>query len=279
MEHWTDDSVMRFADWLRLREPADAAARSRELVRLLCPLLPGDGNTVHDLGSGSGSMCRWLAPLLPGPQRWVLHDRDPALLEAAASEPAPAAGDRTPVTVKITEGDVTRLSVGDLAGATLITASALIDVLSQDELNRLVTTCVGTGVPTLIALNVTGRVELTPPDPLDEALRKAFNAHQRRSTGRGRLVGPAAPRRMSEAFRLHGHRVLVRTSPWLLDADDEALMIEWLNGWIGAALDQRPGLGAHAATYTATRRHQAASGSLRVRVEHVDLLALPPRSV
>ncbi len=78
-------------DWLALREPADAAARSRELVGLLAadPAVrgrsPGAPLVVHDLGSGSGSMGRWFAPLLPGPQHWVLHDRDAVLLAVAAA--------------------------------------------------------------------------------------------------------------------------------------------------------------------------------------------------
>ena len=75
--------------WLDLRERADAAARSRELVSHLRPRLPAGGHLViHDLGCGSGAMGRWLAPLLPGPQHWVLHDRDPDLLALAEAAPA-----------------------------------------------------------------------------------------------------------------------------------------------------------------------------------------------
>ena len=73
----TGEQVRVSAAWLDLREPADAAARSLDLVRILLAHWPADRPTVvHDLGSGSGSMGRWLAPHLPGPQHWVLHDRD-----------------------------------------------------------------------------------------------------------------------------------------------------------------------------------------------------------
>ena len=58
--------------WLALREPADAAARRRDLVEQLRRAPAGDRPLViHDLGCGTGSMGRWLAPLLPGPQHWV----------------------------------------------------------------------------------------------------------------------------------------------------------------------------------------------------------------
>ena len=65
-------------------------------------------------------MGRWLAPLLPGPQHWVLHDRDADLLALAAVD-VPAG-----VTVEPRLGDVTQLEPDDLAGATLVTASALM---------------------------------------------------------------------------------------------------------------------------------------------------------
>ena len=72
----TTAEVIRVSpEWLDLRETADAAARSRELVEELRRRGPADGRwTIHDLACGTGSMGRWLGPLLPGPQRWVLHD-------------------------------------------------------------------------------------------------------------------------------------------------------------------------------------------------------------
>ena len=57
---------MEFAEWLALREPADAAARAEDLVARVRRHLDGTPRlTVHDLGTGTGSMGRWLAPLLP----------------------------------------------------------------------------------------------------------------------------------------------------------------------------------------------------------------------
>ena len=80
-------------EWLALREPADAGARSRELVEHLGRHPPPTGRwVIHDLGCGTGAMGRWLAPLLSGPQHWVLHDRDADLLALAAADvPGPGA--------------------------------------------------------------------------------------------------------------------------------------------------------------------------------------------
>src|SRR5438094_5207745 len=119
-------AVMVTSCWLALREPADAAARAAVLVEHLPAPAP---LVIHDLGCGTGAMGRWLAPLLPGPQHWILHDRDAELLEVAVADlPGPAADGDT-VTVEAKHSDIVRLRPGDLADATLITTSALLDLL------------------------------------------------------------------------------------------------------------------------------------------------------
>ena len=162
---------------------------------------------IHDLGGGSGAMGRWLAPRLPGPQHWVVHDRDADLLELAVAEPPGAAADGAAVTVEARRSDITRLAPGDLAGASLVIASALLDLLTADELAAMLGACTGIGCPILLALTVVGRVALTPADPLDARMAAAFDAHQRRTTAAGRLLGPdAVARRRRGAARARAPR-------------------------------------------------------------------------
>jgi hypothetical protein len=263
-------------NWLALREPADAEARARDLAEAVERALPASGSTViHDLGCGTGSMGRWLAPLLAGPQHWVLHDRDPELLAlAAADAPGPAA-DGAPVTAEAKRTDLARMQVRDLAGATLIAASALLDMLTAGELDRLVGLCLGAGCPILLTLSVVGSVEITPADPLDRRVAAAFDAHQRRMTKRGRLLGPDAVDFAATAFRRLGAEVLVRPSPWRLGPAHSALAGEWFTGWVGAAREQEVELAAECEPYTRRRREQARAGELTVTVGHADLLVLP----
>jgi len=263
-------------EWLALREPADAAARSAELAERLARHLPAAGGLViHDLGGGSGGMGRWLAPRLRGPQHWVVHDRDPDVLELAATDlPGPAA-DGAPVTVETRRSDVAPPAPGDLARASLITASALLDMLSVDELAAMVGACAEIGCPILLALTVVGRVALTPADPLDTRMAAAFNAHQRRTTTAGRLLGPDAVAAAVETLRSTGAEVLVRSSPWRLDAAHGDLTAEWLAGWVGAACEQEPALAAEAGAYVDRRMAEASVGDLCVTVDHADLLMLP----
>jgi hypothetical protein len=272
----TVEGIRVSGEWLALREPADAAARATELVEYLGRALPATGRRViHDLGCGTGAMGRWLAPLLPGPQHWVVHDRDPDLLVLAAADPPGPAADGAAVTVEAKQSDVTRLHPGDLADASLITASALLDLLSEDELAGLVAVCAGAGCPTLLTLSVVGRVDLTPADPLDRCVAAAFDAHQRRTTVGGRLLGPDAVALAVEQFGRLGAEVLVRPSPWRLGALQADLAAEWFAGWVRAACEQQVELAAETDFYTRRRLAQATAGVLAVTVDHADLLALP----
>jgi hypothetical protein len=272
----TVEAIRVSRGWLDLRERADGAARSRELVGQLRRRLPAGGpRLIHDLACGSGAMGRWLAPLLPGPQRWVLHDRDADLLALAETDvPGPAA-DGAAVAVETRLSDITLLDGDDLAGATLITASALLDLLTGEELAGLIRACTEAGCPVLFTLSVTGRVHLAPADRLDSRVAAAFDAHQRRMTLRGRLLGPDAVEAATEEFRRLGAEVIVRPSPWRLGAAEADLAVEWLTGWVGAACEQEAGLAADADLYRRRRRREAEAGRLAVTVEHADLLMLP----
>jgi hypothetical protein len=258
------EAVRVSPEWLRLREPADAAARSAELAEHLGQRLAATGPLViHDLGGGSGAMGRWFAPRLPGPQHWVVHDRDADLLQLAVGD-VPG-----PVTVEGRRSDITRLTRGELAGASLVTASALLDLLTADELARMLVACAG--CPMLLALTVVGRVTLTPEEPLDALMGAAFNAHQRR----GGLLGPDAVAAAVDELRGTGGEVLVRPSPWRLDGGHADLVVEWLSGWVAAACEQEPALAEEAGAYRDRRLAQVAAGELHVIVDHADLLVLP----
>jgi hypothetical protein len=272
----TEEAIRVSPNWLALREPADAAARARNLVEALELASPSsDPKVIHDLGCGSGSMGRWLAPLLAGPQHWVLHDRDADLVALAAADvPGPAA-DGAPVTVEAKRTDLDRVQVRDLSGATMITASALLDMLTADELDRLVGLCLGVGCPILLTLSVIGSVEISPTDPLDRRVAAAFDAHQRRTTERGALLGPDAADFAARAFRRLGAEVLVSPSPWRLGPTHSALAAEWFTGWVGAAVEQEPELSAECESYARRRLAQASAGDLTVTVGHADLLVLP----
>ena len=245
--------------WLGLREPADAAARARDLVAML----PGPVRTIRDLGCGTGSLGRWLAPRLPAPQHWIMADLDPALLAYAAAN-MPFEG----VTVTTELSDVTALTAADLAGTDLVTCSALLDILTAGEVEALVRACADAGTTALFTLSVAGQVTLDPAQPADAVVAAAFDEHQRRVRDGRRLLGPDAPAVAAAAFEKAGARVVTRPSPWHLGPASAALTQEWLRGWVAAAAEQRPDQGFDA--YLEARLADLP----RAVVGHVDLLAI-----
>ncbi|MET8847777.1 class I SAM-dependent methyltransferase [Amycolatopsis sp. NPDC004625] len=263
-------------DWLYLREPADAAARATELLDPLRAHLTDDF-TVRDLGCGTGSLGRWLAARLPGTQHWILHDHDTELLTHAQASLPGTALDGSPVDVVAEQRDVTALRAADLAGTSLVTASALLDLLTRDEITALATAVVEAGCAALLMLSVTGKVELSPADPLDPAIAAAFNAHQRRIAENGRrLLGPNAVDVAATAFGRLGATVRRADSAWRLGPDQAELQRQWLEGWVAAAVEQLPQLRPVADVYLQRRLEMAAAGELHAVIHHGDLLVLPP---
>ncbi len=74
------------------------------------------------------------------------------------------------------------------------------------------------------------------------------------------MLGPDAVSTFAALFADAGWHVRRATTPWRLGAADGALIADWLDGWVGAAVEQRPELAADAEAYLARRRAQRAAG-------------------
>ena len=145
-------------------------------------------------------------------------------------------GRRAPVTVETRQGDITRLTAADLAGAALVTASALLDMLTARRVERIVAACAGAGCPALLTLSVSAGSSSPRPirsTPRSRGVQRPPAPHRRRPAparpGRGRRRGRrvragTAPRRA------------VRPSPWRLGPDQAELVSEWFAGWLAAAV-------------------------------------------
>jgi hypothetical protein len=266
-----DGSVPADARWLELRVQADNAARELttttllpRLVRHLTATGVGDsGVDVIDLGSGTGANQRWLASRLPFAQQWTLIDRDQALQRHRPVAP------RT----RLLTADVGILaSVLDGPSARLVTCSALLDVLTIEQLTAIGSALAAARHPALFSLTVTGVIEVSPPDPFDAHLIRAFNNHQRR----GGRAGPAAVDVLARSFRDAGYALWMTETPWLLDWHSDGDFVRWfLDDRVAAAVAQDPTLRSAGVEWLARRLAQLAEQTLEIRVGHRDLLVLP----
>jgi hypothetical protein len=264
------------ASWLALREPADRVARNAGLIARLTQVLSGrERLAIVDLGTGSGSNMRALAPLLPGQQSWLLVDNDPALLEQAQDSSRTLTDrDGRPLVARTMLRDLAQPGWEDaLARADLISMSALLDLVSADFVARLARAA--TGAVIHATLTVDGRMACLPEDPLDEVMFAAFRHHMDGDKGFGPSLGTQAGEMAASRFEAEGFRVERAPADWHIGADQPALLVALLDGWIEAVRETGQMPEAGLSRWAARRRAEAEAGSLELRVGHVDLLALP----
>lgn len=252
------------AAWLALREPADLAARDPGLLSAAADVAAAGAAgapIVVDLGAGAGATARALGPSLAG-ARWRMVDHDADLLRlATAGRPEAEAHPR----------DLVEVETLPLDGAAMVTASALLDLVSRDWLVRLADRLAALGLPFYAALSYDGALDWAPALEADGAVAAAFNRDQRRDKGLGPALGPDAAAAAAEVFAARGHAVRLAPSPWRLDARHAALQVE-LNAGIAEAADRA---GAAEARAWAVRRTDLGTAG-RCTVGHLDLLAVPP---
>lgn len=266
------------ADWLALRRAADSRARADTLAQALAQWLRHHDDptrTVYlDLGSGSGANCLHLCDQFDTQRDWLLIDHDATLLDQAQRQCSPRAAVRT------LHCDL----AGSLAAlpwtqAALVTASALLDLVSAHWLTQLATLAAAQRLPLLLALSYDGRIALQPQSPDDTWLCRTVNAHQRGDKGFGPALGPDAVGHCAQLLRDRGYWVQLQDSDWMLDAShsaDAALLRPLLTGWAEAAAETEPTQRARLTQWLQQRLAEVGQGNLRVRVGHQDLLALPP---
>lgn len=267
-------------DWLEDRVPFDDAARQQSLPlldRAAQALLDADPSgqsrlTIVDLGAGTGKSAAWfrahLTPRLPGRTiQWLLVDAHEPSLEIATQHVADA------------DTVVTRLSDLPTAlaeylpehpapGTLLLTCSTVLDVLTQDDVDAILTTLTTYHGLGLFLLSITADWHLTPADPRDEGLARAFAEHQRLDGKLGAEGGDA----MLETARAREIPVAHGNSPWRLTSPRDAEFTRrFLAERVSAAIDAAPEMKDDALDWLKTRNQQAAE-QLRVTVDHLDVL-------
>jgi hypothetical protein len=265
-------SADSLSSWLALREPADKGARSAALTQAIAAALPDDRPLrILDLGGGTGSNVRYLSSRLPLPQQWLVVDRDPDLLAEVAGPSADC------------HVDTLCRNLGSLddpalfAGRHLVTASALLDLVSDQWLSALAERCRTGRAAALFTLNYNGRSQCMPVEAEDDAIRDLMNRHQRTNDkGFGLAAGPDAVDCAERSFAAAGYQVRREASDWMLLPEQDELQRQLIEGWAQAAEEMAPGQASMIHNWLARRLAHIEERRSRVLVGHEDLAAWLP---
>lgn len=261
------------ADWLALREPADHEARAAALTAALASrLVAHAGTRAVDLAAGTGSNVRYLMPRVPHIRHFTLVDHDPALLAQAWRQLMPiahAAGR----SFDVRQGNLVALDTVSLDGCALVTASALLDLVSEPWIGTLARRCRAADAAVLFALTYDGRIACDPVDVDDQRVRGLVNQHQHGEKGFGPALGPGATRVAEACFRAEGYDVDVAPSDWVLTPEQHELQRQLVAGWAAAAGELVPSDIAIIDAWRARRLAHIDAGRSHLRVGHCDLAA------
>ncbi len=281
------------SEWLALREAADWAARSEMLVnRLRDALAPIETLRALDLCTGTGSNLRYLMDHLQQPQRWLVVDQDARLLDevpmrlaawASARDCSMHTGGRTSrvrcrsydCEIEMRQMNLDGLDDAIFEGRHLVSASALLDLVSESWLRTLAARCAAAGAAALFTITYNGGSSCDPAEPEDDMVRELMNLHQRTDKGLGGpAAGPQAATIAERVFEEAGFRVQRAPSNWSLGPSDRAFQRILIEGWAHAATEISPGHAGTIADWLRRRLDHVTAARSRVVVNHDDLVAV-----
>lgn len=287
------------ASWLGLREPLDHTSRDKSLTLAMAEHLARQEQArsvraplrVLDLGTGTGSNARYLFPFLGAWQLWTVVDADQALLSEWPARVAAWASrsgfgcvqkanevvvrsDAVEATFRRHVADIAALPIEALSeGPSFVTASALLDLVSERWLAGLALACCTIGASVLFPLTYDGRVALAPKDQADDIVIRLVNRHQLTDKGFGVALGPSATAVAVAHFEAAGYDVRRARSDWHIGRDHTPLQAELLKGWVQAALEVDPAATPVVREWERARQRAREAGQLTITVGHEDIAA------
>ena len=161
-------------------------------------------------------------------------------------------------------------------GRNLVTASALLDLVSASWLATMAGHCRTQRAAALFTITYNGRSTCRPEEPEDALVLDLFNRHQRTDKGLGGPAeGPGATEAARQAFEVAGFTVRVAPSDWTIGPEAREMQRYLIDGWASAAsevsMDHAPAI----ADWRRRRLAHVAAGASTLTVGHFDLLATP----
>jgi hypothetical protein len=245
-----------------------------------------------DLGAGTGANLRYILPLLGGKQDWILVEQDPLLVGAipecirewADSYHAHVVAHGHELSIQSSAFDCrvrteqidlsTQLDRLAIPKGALVTASALLDLVSEEWLTQLIQRCRHAASPVWFALTYDGQIQCDPEEPEDDLVRSLFNEHQRTDKGFGPALGPAAPEMTRQILAANGYQTLCACSDWRLTPEMRPIQHSFVQGCFDAACDYGAQMPCELGSWLKRRHAHIDAGVSTLIVGHNDIVGI-----
>ncbi|RMG58055.1 MAG: class I SAM-dependent methyltransferase [Bacteroidetes bacterium] len=287
-------------DWLEVRYPYDEAARHAGVEAAARAWLARQTPPwqLVDVGAGHGANFRYYLDRLEGAQDWTLVEQDPALVAAARNRILALAAARSwaveendgtlalaggphPVRVRLVTGSLLELGRWvNLRQTQLVLANAVFDLFTPAQFESFAAELARSQTALFMTLNYTG-MDYAPPSRADRLVTGLYEAHMNRPRASGRGMGKYGPEQMAAILQSQGFHLTEGESIWQVPPGHQ-VMQRFLLGFMGEAIPElplSPRLRGVFADWLSEKRTQSANDQLKIRVMHMDTLALPHSSV
>ncbi|TWU46942.1 class I SAM-dependent methyltransferase [Rubripirellula reticaptiva] len=251
-------------EWLAIRETMDGRFRSARLAQQFLEHA-SKSRLIVDLGCGTGSNRRYLCRDCVSGVPWRCIDNDDEVLETATHRSA-----GRPIRFEHVEL-ATDLLLIPIGGDVSITASAFLDITSEDWLSRFVKLAAQS--PILIAMTASGAPVWDPADDLDVAIGLCLEEHQKSDHGFGPAAGAQAAPFLADKLISRECNVTLEKSDWRLgsqDAEVLAMLVDSVCRRASSKMHRE-----QVEHWASMRQQQIRKGVLKLTLPHLDLLSLP----
>lgn len=278
-------------DWLEERYRLDAGARNKHVERAVLEAFQGFPPLyVLDVGSGLGANARYYSCLFSSNQEWILVEKSEVLsLRAIPSLRFWAEANKW-MTEELSEGLQVWMSekevriksikasffdsseIVDLFRINLVTANAVMDLVSEDQFVTFAENLISNRIPLLATMNYES-MYFEPEDEEDVEFIALYERHMKRSQEFGSAMGPDSTRRIIDFSVKRGCPVIYGKSTWNIDYGDLKMM-QFLFRFINQALSENicsNGERVRMEAWFRRKRQQVKNQKLKMVVEHSDI--------
>ncbi len=261
-------------DWLQQRFLFDNRARDHALLQQALQLLHNKpAARVVDLGAGTGNNALFLAPRLPRGCELTVVEQHDYLLQACQQRFSNA--HESNLTTRFVQQDLHQW-LSETTRVDLICNSALLDLMTEQELSTLLHRLQALEAPMYSTLNYQG-VRFLPGDEADAGYIKLFERHMSRKLDRGQPLGARTLERLQSLCKQIGLTVKSAPSSWEITALDSGFMqmnLTFYQRGIEALLTE-PDDKAALYQWLVEKQSRIEDGTLTLRVLHQDVLVEP----